>query len=229
MKDETRTFSFADFSAGKTDQWITEKLGAKTLSDIRKKLNEKFSVPVHSGTTVQSEKSSGSEAIFKRKKKPLRRFAGLVFLLFGLWLVWFPGARLFVSVPQRFVWEISKSEGTVIASGIRSYEIYGKNTRSTGSNSWMNFRYAPEGKTVEVRLENVPYDSTVSGGKTQYWLNTYPPGQQISVYYYAGHPQYASVSRDGLIPGMGWMLLDLLILLFGLVCVYLSAGVFMAN
>lgn len=230
MKDETEIFSFADFAAGKTDPWITEKLGTKTLSDIRKKMNETFAVTVHSEKALPDKKSPEAEAGTKAKKKPLRRLAALIFLLFGLWLVWFPGSRLFVSVPQRFIWKISESRGTVTASGIRSYQIYGKNTRSTGSNSWMSFRYAPEGKTIDVRLENVDYDSTISGSNPKtYWLNTYPPGKETGVYYYAGHPQYASLSRSSLVPGIGWMLLDLLILLFGMVCIYLSAGVFMTG
>lgn len=250
MRDDTNYFMFSDFSSGKNDEWIIQKLGRKTLEQIAEKLQSEFGLkrtlpkgkkeivnPVETIQEVKTEYRTQAKAEREPESKPEIPAAkkskgtrmiggGILLLLFAAWMIWFPLSRLIVTIPQKFSWEILETKGTVLSSGVSEHTNYGKNTVTHVTNSWMKFSYSPEGKPVDVKLENMDYDSLVTGVEGRWWLNTYPPGKEVPVFYYKNHPQYASTGRENIIPGFFGMLLDLLLLLFGIVCLWLSIHLF---
>lgn len=250
MRDDTNYFMFSDFSSGKNDEWIIQKLGSKTLAAIAEKLESEFglkrnvklkkpdsaesiqtipevktvNIPHNRNENIAEPESVNAPA---KKSKGTRMIGGgILLLLFAAWMIWFPLSRLIVTIPQKFSWEIRETKGTVISSGISEHTNYGKNTVTHVTNSWMKFSYSPNGKPVEVKLDNMDYDSLITGANGKWWLNTYPPGKEVPVFYYQGHPQYASTGRENIIPGFFGILLDFLLLLFGIVCLWLAILLF---
>lgn len=228
MKDETKIFSFADYRNGLTGNWVKEKLGERAEKQIAGILEKQYGI---GRIKTAAESPAGQKEQKENTRKPSLRkrmlgswYAALPFALFGIFIGIFPASRLVVTLPQRFAWDIAETKAEVSASGLSSRESRQKNTKITAVHAWAEFRYKAEGQELNLRLEDVDYDSTIEGEQGKYWLNTYPPGKNISLLYYAGHAQYAGLSRESLVPGWGGILLDLLLLLFGLLCLYLGIG-----
>lgn len=221
MKDETLEYSFDDFKSGIINEWIGSSFGAITGAQIRAVIISQFRVVIPK-VQHSTEEPAVKSAVVDRSKRKFNWKVGLL-ILFGIFIILFPGSRLVDSILRNFCLEEVVTTGEVLGSGISTREIYSRNTHYQGSESYVRFQFEENNQLREGRAVFVEYDSLVaSADGRDWWLNTYPENMEVDVYYFKNQPDTAVLQRESLYPGIGSMLLDSLFVLFGVVCLIVA-------
>lgn len=209
------------FLAGEGNERIAAIFGTDVLDEILAETRRRNPgvVPRPPASSLIRHRPANEEVCRSHKSTdaPVWALIGsfLVVSLFAGWLIYWPATRIVRWYDSHYRQALEKIDARVTRSGVDPFVAYVRNSTMRGFHGIVHVSFDWHGTHVEAPVRARQYVGSDADRAEKHLRQEFPEGSVLSLFVLGDDPRHPEIDSSSLRPGVGYLLRDILLVLFG--------------